>query len=179
MKLSVSKPSARRPLTCSGVSKMTKRTVKFDISVSGSAVVDIDHLLKLLQKCSKSPWAQHLLSVYASGGADELAATYIRQSYAGGLNNLLRDWAGSSASDIEHGGRAKFAPAQCVAKIKPKRVLHASDVAIGGRYKFDSPDFDGYYEGVFTRTGECSSVTEAGEHVPWEGHETWPIVLVV
>lgn len=158
---------------------MTKRTVKFDISVSGSAVVDIDHLLNLLQKCSKSPWSQHLLAVYASGGEDELAATYIRQAYAGGLNNLLRAWASDSVTQEEHGGRAKFAPARVTVEVKQKRVLYASDVAIGGRYKFDSPDFDGFYEGVFTRNGERSSVTAEGEHVPWEGHETWPIVLVV
>lgn len=158
---------------------MTKRTVKFDISVSGSAVVDIDHLLNLLQKCSQSPWAQHLLSVYAHGGEDELATTYIRQAYAGGLNPLLRAWTSDNVTQQEHGGKAKFAPARCIAEIKPKRVLYASDVAIGGRYKFDSPDFDSYYEGVFTRTGERSSVTAEGEPVPWEGHETWPIVLVV
>nr|UWD77047.1 MAG: Protein of unknown function (DUF2675) [Bacteriophage sp.] len=158
---------------------MTKRTVKFDISVSGSAVVDNDHLLNLLQKFSQSPWAQHLLAVYASGGEDELAATYIRQAYSGGLNTQLREWASSGDTEREHGGKVKFAPAQCVAEIKPKSVLYARDVAIGGRYKFDSPDFGGYYEGVFTRNGVRSSVTAEGEHVPWEGHETWPIVLVV
>ena len=158
---------------------MTKRTVKFDISVSGSAVVDICHLLANLHACSKNPWAKHLLEVYANQGEDALVQAYVKQAYARGVNGLLRAWAGSSAPDIEHGGRAKFAPAQCVAEIKPKRVLYASDVAIGGRYKFDSPDFDDYYEGVFTRTGERSSVNAEGVHVPWKGHETWPIVLVV
>lgn len=158
---------------------MTKRTVKFDISLSGSAVVDIDHLLNLLQKYNQSPWVQHLLSVYASGGEDELAATYVRQAYSGGLNTLLRDWAASGDTEREHGGKAKFAPTRCITEIKPKRVLCALDVPIGGRYKFNYPDFDGYYAGVFTRTGERSSVTAEGEHVPWEGHETWPIVLVV
>lgn len=178
MKLSVSKPSARRPLTCLGVSKMTKRTVKFDISVSGSAVVDIDHLLSVL-KSVQNEWAQYLLEVYHSEGADALAATYVRQAYSGGLNTVLRDWVSSGDTEREHGGKAKFAPPRCTTEIKPKRVLYASDVAIGGRYKFDSPDFDGYYEGVFTRNGVRSSVTAEGEHVPWEGHETWPIVLVV
>lgn len=157
---------------------MTKRTVKFDISVSGSAVVDIDHLLSVL-KSVQNAWARYLLEVYHSEGADALAATYVRQAYSGGLNTVLRDWVSSGDTEREHGGKAKFAPAQCVAEIKPKRVLYASDVAIGGRYKFDNPDFDSYYEGVFTRIGECSSVTAEGEHVPWEGHETWPIVLVV
>ena len=157
---------------------MTKRTIKFDISVSGSAVVDIDHLLSVL-KSVQNTWAQYLLEVYHSEGEDALAATYVRQAYSGGLNTQLRDWAGSSGPDIEHGGKAKFAPPRCTTEIKPKRVLYACDVAIGGRYKFDSPDFDGYYEGVFTRNGERSSVTAEGAHVPWEGHETWPIVLVV
>lgn len=157
---------------------MTKRTVKFDISVSGSAVVDIDHLLSVL-KSVQNTWAQYLLEVYHSEGPDAMAATYVRQAYSGGLNSQLRLWASSSDTELEHGGRVKFAPAQCVAEIKPKRVLYASDVDIGGRYKFDSPDFDGYYEGVFTRNGVRSSVTAEGEHVPWEGHETWPIVLVV
>lgn len=157
---------------------MTKRTVKLDIVVSGSAVVDIDHLLRVLQEV-QNEWAQYLLSVYACEGEDALAATYVRQAYSGGLNSQLKLWAASSAPEIEHGGRAKFAPAQCTTEVKQKRVLYASDVAIGGRYKFDSPDFDGYYEGVYTRNGERSSVTAEGEHVPWEGHETWPIVLVV
>lgn len=157
---------------------MTKRTVKFDISVSGSAVVDIDHLLSVL-KSVQNAWARYLLEVYHSEGADALAATYVRQAYSGGLNTQLRLWSSSSDAELEHGGRAKFAPARCTTEIKPKRVLYASDVAIGGRYKFDSPDFDGYYDGVFTRNGVRSSVTAEGEHVPWEGHETWPIVLVV
>lgn len=157
---------------------MTKRTVKLDITVSGSAVVDIDHLLYSLKEASNE-WARYLLEVYHSEGPDALAATYVRQAYSGGLNSQLKLWAASSAPELEHGGKAKFAPAQCATEVKPKRVLYASDVAIGGRYKFDSPDFDGYYEGVFTRNGERSSVTADGEHVPWEGHETWPIVLVV
>ena len=158
---------------------MTKRTVKFDISVSGSAVVDVHHLLKVLRKSDHHPWAQHLIAVYNKQGADALVQAYVKQAYSGGVNIMLREWASGGEPEAEHGGRAKFAPAQCVAEIKPKRVLYASDVAIGGRYKFDSPDFDGYYEGVFTRNGERSSVTAEGEHVPWEGHETWPIVLVV
>lgn len=157
---------------------MTKRTVKLDIVISGSAVVDIDHLLRSL-KAVQNEWSQYLLEVYHSEGPDALAATYVRQAYSGGLNSQLKLWAASSAPELEHGGKAKFAPAQCTTEVKPKRVLYASDVAIGGRYKFASPDFDGYYEGVFTRNGERSSVTAEGEHVPWEGHETWPIVLVV
>lgn len=157
---------------------MTKRTVKFDISVSGSAVVDIDHLVRVLKEVQNT-WAQYLLEVYHSEGPDALAETYVRQAYSGGLNSQLKLWAGSSDPEIEHGGKAKFAPAKCTTEVKPKRVLYASDVPIGGRYKFDSPDFDGYYEGVFTRNGERSSVTEDGAHVRWEGHETWPIVLVV
>lgn len=157
---------------------MTKRTVKLDIVVSGSAVVDIDHLLYSLKE-ARNEWARYLLEVYHSEGPDALAATYVRQAYSGGLNSQLKLWAASSAPELEHGGKAKFAPAQCTTEVKPKRVLYASDVAIGGRYKFDSPDFDGFYEGVFTRNGERSSVTEDGEHVPWKGHETWPIVLVV
>lgn len=157
---------------------MTKRTVKLDIVVSGSAVVDIDHLLYSLKE-ARNEWARYLLEVYHSEGPDALAATYVRQAYSGGLNSQLKLWAASSAPELEHGGKAKFAPAQCTTEVKPKRVLYASDVAIGGRYKFDSPDFDGFYEGVFTRNGERSSVTADGEHVPWEGHETWPIVLVV
>lgn len=157
---------------------MTKRTVKLDIVVSGSAVVDIDHLVRALKEV-QNEWAQYLLEVYHSEGPDSLAATYVRQAYSGGLNSQLKLWAASSAPELEHGGKAKFAPARCTTEVKPKRVLYASDVAIGGRYKFDSPDFDGYYEGVYTRNGERSSVTEDGEHVPWEGHETWPIVPVV
>lgn len=158
---------------------MTKRTVKFDISVSGSAVVDVEYLLEILQRCTHHPWAVHLLSVYASEGADSFVEEYVRQAYSGGLNTLLREWATGGEPEAEHGGRAKFAPAQCTTEVKPKRVLTARDVAIGGRYKFDNPNFRGYYTGVFTRNGERSSVTAEGEHVPWVGHETWPIVLVV
>uniref|UniRef100_A0AB39CBZ9 Uncharacterized protein n=1 Tax=Klebsiella phage vB-Kvc-Y10 TaxID=3236922 RepID=A0AB39CBZ9_9CAUD len=157
---------------------MTKRTVKFDISVSGSAVVDIDHLLSVL-KSVQNTWAQYLLEVYHSEGVDALAATYVRQAYAGGLNSQLRLWASSSDTELEHGGKAKFAPARVTTEIKPKRALCALDVPIGGRYKFNDPGFDGYYEGVFTRNGERSSVNEEGEVVPWLGHERWPIVLVV
>lgn len=156
---------------------MTKRTVKFDISVSGSAVVDIDHLLNLLQKCNQSPWAQHLLAVYASGGEDELAATYIRQAYSGGLNTQLREWASGGDTEREHGGKVKFAPAQCVAEIKPKRVLYASDVAIGGHYKFLNP-LHGLYKGRFLRLDDNHSQCENGEIFAWEGHETHPIELV-
>ena len=158
---------------------MTKRTVKFDISVSGSAVVDVHHLLKVLRKSDQNPWAQHLIAVYNKNGADALVQAYVKQAYAGGLNNLLREWASSGDTEIEHGGKAKFAPAQCVAEIKPKRVLYASDVAIGGRYKFYNPTFRGAYTGAFTRIGESSSVADDGEHVPWEGHETHPVVLIV
>lgn len=158
---------------------MTKHTVKFDISVSGSAVVDVHHLLKVLRKSDQHPWAQHLIDVYNKQGADALAQAYVKQAYAGGVNSLLREWASSGDTEIEHGGKAKFAPAQCVAEIKPKRVLYASDVAIGGRYKFDNPTFRGAYTGAFTRIGERSSVADDGENVPWLGHERWPIVLVV
>lgn len=157
---------------------MTKRTVKLDIVVSGSAVVDIDHLLRALKE-ARNEWAQYLLEVHHSEGPDALAATYVRQAYVGGLNSQLKLWATGGEPEAEHGGRAKFAPAQCTTEVKPKRVLTARDVAIGGRYKFDNPNFRGYYTGVFTRNGERSSVTAEGEHVPWVGHETWPIVLVV
>lgn len=156
---------------------MTKRTVKFDISVSGSAVVDIDHLLSVL-KSVQNAWARYLLEVYHSEGADALAATYVRQAYSGGLNTVLRDWVSSGDTEREHGGKAKFAPAQCVSEIKPKRVLYASDVAIGGHYKFLNP-LHGLYKGRFLRLDDNHSQCENGEIFAWEGHETHPIELVV
>lgn len=156
---------------------MTKRTVKFDISVSGSAVVDIDHLLSVL-KSVQNAWARYLLEVYNSEGADALAATYVRQAYSGGLNTQLRAWAGSSAPDIEHGGKAKFAPAQCVTVLKPKPKLYPKDVPIGGHYKFLNP-LHGLYKGRFLRLDDNHSQCENGEIFAWEGHETHPIELVV
>lgn len=97
---------------------MAKRTVAFNITVKGSAVVDIDHLLLALRKSSNHPWAIHLLSVYDEKGADALVATYIKQAYAGGINNLLRDWVHSGVTLEEHGGRARFEPARCRAEVE-------------------------------------------------------------
>ena len=157
---------------------MTKRTVKFDISVSGSAVVDIDHLLSVL-KSVQNAWARYLLEVYHSEGADALAATYVRQAYSGGLNTQLRAWAGSSAPDIEHGGKAKFAPAQCVTGIKPKPTLYPKDVPLGVRYTFVTPEWYHEREIYFERTGPSSSKSlKDGYEFEWRGHEQYPVVLV-
>lgn len=156
---------------------MTKRTVKCTITVSGSAVVDVDHLLKVLHKSDQHPWAQHLIDVYNKRGADALARIYVEQAYAGGVNSLLREWANGGEPEDEHGGRAKFAPAQCRAVLKPKSRLYPEDVPIGGRYKFVYPRDK--YRGVYTRTGECESTFEDGFVFKWEGHELFPIELVV
>lgn len=157
---------------------MTKRTVKFDISVSGSAVVDVHHLLKVLRKSDQHPWAQHLIDVYNKEGADALVQAYVKQAYSGGVNSLLREWANGGEPEAEHGGRAKFSPAQCVAVLKPKPKLYPKDVPIGGHYKFLNP-LHGLYKGRFLRLDDNHSQCENGEIFAWEGHETHLIELVV
>ena len=97
-----------------------KRTVAMEITVKGSAVVDVDHLLGLLNKHNHSQQAQYLLGVYASEGVTALVETYVRQAYAGGVNNLMREGATGLDAYSEHGGRAKFAPARCRAEVEPK-----------------------------------------------------------
>ena len=179
--LRVSKPSARKLLTCLEVSKMTKRTVDVCLSVRGSAVVDIDVLLENLRKSDKHPWAKHLLAIYEDGGADALAQVYVKQAYVGGLDNLLRDWSLSAVTVEEHGGKAKFAPSRCTASVRPKKIRHLypADVAVGGRYKFLNPRA-GLYQGVFVRTGDShSQCADESYSFEWGGHETHPIELVV
>lgn len=99
-----------------------KRTVALEITVKGSAVVDVDYLLGLLNKHNQSQWAQYLLGVYASKGVTALVETYVRQAYSGGVNNLMREWATGLDTYAEHGGRAKFAPARCRAEVEPKEI---------------------------------------------------------
>lgn len=99
---------------------MSKRTVDFTVTIRGSAVVDIEHLLHLLRKSDKHPWAKHLLDVHTRAGDDALVQAYIKQAYAGGINNLLRDWATGTVTQEEHGGKAKFQPARCNASVRPK-----------------------------------------------------------
>lgn len=158
---------------------MTKRTVDFTITVRGSAVVDVDYLLAALRKADKHPWAKHLLDVHARAGDDALAQAYIKQAYAGGVNNLLRDWTSSGITQEEHGGKGKFAPARCSASVRPKRVLYPADVAIGGKYRFVSTR-DGMYKGTFTRLdANHSQAYDRSDVFEWAGHETHPIELVV
>lgn len=99
---------------------MTKRTVAFTLSVTGSAVVDVEHLLGMLKKADQHPWAKHLLSVHERLGADALVTAYIKQAYSGGVNSLLREWVTGLDTLEEHGGKAKFAPARCRAEVEPK-----------------------------------------------------------
>lgn len=99
---------------------MAKRTVAMEITVKGSAVVDVDHLLARLNGASQHPWAQYLLAVYQAKGVTALVETYVRQAYAGGVDNLLKDWSTGLETHTEHGGRAKFAPALCRAEVEPK-----------------------------------------------------------
>ena len=158
---------------------MSKRTVDFTITVRGSAVVDVEHLLAALRKADKHPWAKHLLDVHARAGDDALVQAYVKQAYAGGVNNLLKEWSASGAPQEEHGGKGKFAPARCSASVRPKRVLYPADVAIGGKYRFSNP-IKGMYKGTFTRTDvNHSQADDRSQPFEWAGHEEHPIELLV